>query len=151
MKRRLFIATSISSALAACSPIGTALNNNATFHNLLGGAQKLNHTAFGTRGMAREYSDADIDRHFRVNGLPTPADSNYAELVKRHFANYALIVDGAVERRQRLSLAALNAMMQQTQITRHDCVEGWSAIGKWSGVRLADVLQVAHPATALAA
>jgi DMSO/TMAO reductase YedYZ molybdopterin-dependent catalytic subunit len=36
-------------------------------------------------------------------------------------------------------------MPQQTQITRHDCVEGWSAIGKWSGVRLADVLSAVAP------
>ena len=145
MRRRLFIATSISSALAACSPIGTALNNNAGWHKLLGSAQGLNHRVIGTHGMAREYSDADVDRNFRVNGLPTPTDATYTDLVKHGFANYALVVDGAVEQRQRLSLAALNAMTQVTQTTRHDCVEGWSAIGKWSGVRLGDVLQVAGP------
>jgi DMSO/TMAO reductase YedYZ molybdopterin-dependent catalytic subunit len=36
-------------------------------------------------------------------------------------------------------------MPSRTQITRHDCVEGWSAIGKWKGVPLASVLALARP------
>ena len=61
------------------------------------------------------------------------------------FRSYKLIVDGAVERRHAFPLAELQHMGEQTQITRHDCVEGWSAIGKWSGVRLADVLAAVTP------
>lgn len=145
MKRRLFIASTISSALAACSPIGTALNNNAGFHKLLGTPERVNHALIGTHGMAREYRDADIDRNFRVNGLATPSDANYSTLVKAHFRPYRLIVDGAVEHRQAFTLDALEKMSQVTQITRHDCVEGWSAIGKWSGVRLSDIVAAVHP------
>lgn len=145
MRRRLFLATTISSALTACAPIGTALNNNPKWHSLLAGAEGLNHAVIGTHGMAREYADRDVDRVFRVNGLATPSDARYSDLVKRGFSNYTLVVDGAVEQRQVLGLAALNAMPQLTQTTRHDCVEGWSAIGKWSGVRLGDVLQKARP------
>ncbi|MBV8637748.1 MAG: molybdopterin-dependent oxidoreductase [Candidatus Eremiobacteraeota bacterium] len=145
MNRKLFIATSISSALAACSPIGTALNNNQKFHAALGSAEKLNHALIGTRGMAREYRDGDVDRDFRVNGLPTPSDSNYQLLVARHFEPYRLVIDGAVERRGGFSLAQLQAMQQTTQITRHDCVEGWSVIGKWTGVRLRDFLAAVGP------
>jgi DMSO/TMAO reductase YedYZ molybdopterin-dependent catalytic subunit len=44
-----------------------------------------------------------------------------------------------------LSLAQLRALPARTQITRHDCVEGWSVIGKWTGVQLARVLALAHP------
>jgi DMSO/TMAO reductase YedYZ molybdopterin-dependent catalytic subunit len=145
MNRRLFIATSISSALAACSPIGTALNNNPKFHGLLGSAQGLNHALIGTRGLAREYRESDIDRNFRVNGLPTPASFQYQQLVARKFEPYRLVVDGAVERRSAFSLAQLQAMTQSTQITRLDCVEGWSAIGKWSGVPLRDLLAAVRP------
>ena len=145
MKRRLFIATTVSSALTACAPIGTALNGNPTFHALLGSAQGLNHGLIGTRGLAREYGDGDVDRMFRVNGLPTPSDEHYNDLLKRDFRNYALVVDGAVDHRQTFSLGALAALPQVTQTTRHDCVEGWSAIGKWSGVRLGDVLAKAAP------
>jgi DMSO/TMAO reductase YedYZ molybdopterin-dependent catalytic subunit len=54
-------------------------------------------------------------------------------------------VNGLADHPQALSLAALRAMPLQTQITRHDCVEGWSVVGKWRGVRLADVLKVAAP------
>lgn len=145
MKRRLFIATSVASALTACAPIGTALNNNSRVHSLLQGAERLNHVAIGTRGMAREYADRDVDRTFRVNGLPTPSDDRYTSFVKHGFSNYSLLVDGAVERRRSFTLAALQAMPQMTQTTRHDCVEGWSAIGKWSGIRLSDVLAAVQP------
>ncbi len=145
MKRRLFLASTISSALAACSPIGTALNNNDAFHHLIGSAQGLNHLLIGTRGLAREYPLSAIDRNFRVNGLPTPDDATYESYVADRFASYRLVVDGAVERKHAYSLPALRAMPQVTQITRHDCVEGWSAIGEWSGVRLSDVLAAAHP------
>lgn len=146
MKRRLFLASSLSSALAACSPLGTKLNETPGFHNLLGTAQGLNHLVIGTRGSAREYSDADVDRDFRVNGLATPSDSSYKELVQTGFSGYRLIVDGAVERPMQFPLAQLQVMQRVTQTTRHDCVEGWSAIGKWSGVRLSDVLDVVKPA-----
>jgi len=145
MKRRLFIASTISSALAACSPIGTKLNDNATFHKLLTAAEPLNHAVIGTHGMARLYSDADVDRTFRVNGLPTPMSTTYMDLLASEFRSYRLVVDGAVERRHAFTLAELQQMEQVTQITRHDCVEGWSAIGKWSGVRLSDVLARVAP------
>ena len=145
MNRKLFIATSISSALAACSPIGTALNNNQKFHDALESAERQNHAVIGTRGLAREYRDGDVDRSFRVNGLPTPSDSHYRDLVARGFEPYRLVIDGAVDRRAAFSLAQLQSMPQTTQITRHDCVEGWSAIGKWSGIRLRDLLAAVRP------
>lgn len=145
MNRRLFIASSMSSALAACGPIGTALNNNDRFHAALGSAQALNHAAIGTRGMAREYRERDINPEFRVNGLPTPSDSVYQQMVAQHFEPYRLVVDGAVEQRAAFSLAQLRSMNQTTQITRHDCVEGWSVIGKWTGVRMRDFLAQVRP------
>jgi len=54
-------------------------------------------------------------------------------------------IDGAVDRTSTYTLAQLRAMPQQTQITRHDCVEGWSVIGKWSGVHLGDIVAAAQP------
>jgi DMSO/TMAO reductase YedYZ molybdopterin-dependent catalytic subunit len=145
VKRKLFLASSISAALAGCAPIGTALNGNAAFRRLLESAEGLNHAAIGTRGLARLYNDNDVDREFRVNGFSPPADSAYASMAASGFASYKLAVDGAVERRHAFSLAELQRMPLQTQITRHDCVEGWSAIGKWSGVRLSDVLAAVRP------
>jgi len=145
VKRKLFLASSISAALAGCSPIGTALNNNQGFRKFLESAEGLSHVAIGTRGLARLYTDADVDRNFRTNGFNPPADASYTSMVADGFRSYKLIVDGAVERRSTFSLAQLRSMARQTQITRHDCVEGWSAIGKWSGVRLSDVLGAAAP------
>ena len=60
-------------------------------------------------------------------------------------AAYRLIVDGEVERKGAFSLAELRAMHALAQITRHDCVEGWSAIGAWSGVPLGSFLNVVRP------
>ena len=54
-------------------------------------------------------------------------------------------VDGLVARPIKLSLDDLRALPSRTQITRHDCVEGWSCIGKWKGVPLSDVIRQAEP------
>ncbi|MDQ2866756.1 MAG: molybdopterin-dependent oxidoreductase [Candidatus Eremiobacteraeota bacterium] len=145
MRRKLFISSTLSSALAACSPIGTALNGNPKFHEFLGSGERVSHALIGTHGLAREYSDAAVDKHFRVNGLATPSDSHYARLVADRFSSYRLLVDGAVERRHAFSLSELQKMQQITQITRHDCVEGWSAIGKWSGIPLREMLATVRP------
>jgi DMSO/TMAO reductase YedYZ molybdopterin-dependent catalytic subunit len=145
MNRRLFIASSISSALAACSPIGTALNDNSGFHHLLGAAQTLDRALIGTRGLAQTYPASAISPDFPVDSLPTPADARYMALLASHFHSYRLVVDGAVERPQVFSFARLQAMPQMQEITRHDCVEGWSAIAQWSGVRLSDVLAAVQP------
>lgn len=144
MKRRLFIASSISAALAGCSPIGTKLNES-DFHNVLMGTQNLNHALIGTHGLAKEYAPSDVDRDFRVNGFDTPTDARYSALRRDNFRSYRLVVDGAVERKSAFSLDRLRKMRQQTNITRHDCVEGWSAIGEFTGVRLADVLDIVSP------
>jgi len=146
MKRRLFVASSLASlGLAGCT---TSIKQSLTegpFRNVLASAQKLNHGVIGTRGMAKLYSDADVDTTFRTNGFDTPSDSLYSGLVRDSFRSYKLIVDGLVDHRQAYTLPELRAMMLQTQITRHDCVEGWSAIGKWRGVQLASVIAAARP------
>ena len=144
MKRRLFIASSLST-LAGCGPISAALSQNDEVQRVLASAEPLNHLLIGTRGLAREYAERDVDRHFRVNGFATPSDATYAALLARNFTSYRLVVGGAVVRPQALSLAALNRLPQRTQITRHDCVEGWSAIGKWSGVPLSALLDAVGP------
>ena len=66
--------------------------------------------------------------------------SDYLVLQENNFAEYQLEVDGLVERPTRFSLDALRSMPSRTQITRHDCVEGWSCIAKWQGVPLSQIL-----------
>ncbi len=146
MKRRLFIATSIAAALTGCAPIGTALNDNPGFHHFLGLEGSLDAAILGNvPGLAREYSLADISKHFPVDSLPTPTTASYQDMRAHAFTSYTLRVVGAVERPLRLTLAQLRRIPQQHQITRHDCVEGWSAIGAWSGVPLRRILEMARP------
>jgi DMSO/TMAO reductase YedYZ molybdopterin-dependent catalytic subunit len=145
VKRRLFIASSLSAVgLTACGQVKDSLTNGP-FRTALSATEKLNHAVIGTNGMAREYKDSDVDVQFRVNGLDTPSDATYTAFVRGGFRDYKLIVDGLVDRPQALSLAELRATANRTQITRHDCVEGWSAIGKWRGVPLGTVLGMARP------
>ncbi len=143
MKRRLFLASSLAS-LAGCASASNALNESPV-HGILGYGETWAQAAIGTRGMARTYGDADVDRDFRVNGLATPSSSLYTQLAQHGFANYKLAVDGEVEKPHSFTLGELRALQSLTQITRHDCVEGWSAIGKWSGVQLGKVLALARP------
>ena len=145
MKRGLFIASSLASlGLAGCGPVKESLTTGP-FRSVLFSTERLNHAVIGTHGLAREYHESDIDREFRINSLDTPSDATYARLVHGGFRDYRLVVDGLVERPQRLTLAELRAAGLRSQITRHDCVEGWSAIGKWRGVPLATVVAMAQP------
>lgn len=147
MKRHLFIATSLGAAtatLTGCARATDALNESP-IHNLLVSAEQLDHAVIGTHGMARVYPDSAVDANFRTNGFDTPADSAYRNMFRGQFASYKLVVGGEVERPQVLSLAQLHAMKQLAQVTRHDCVEGWSAIGKFGGVPLGHVLRLAQP------
>jgi DMSO/TMAO reductase YedYZ molybdopterin-dependent catalytic subunit len=145
MKRGLFVASSLAAlGTSGCGPLKDNLTNGP-FRNVLAYTQQLNRMAIDTRGMARLYPDSAIDRTFRVNGLDTPSDDRYKRLERDDFRAYRLIVDGLAERPQQLSLAELRAVGTLSQTTRHDCVEGWSAIGKWGGVPLAAVLALARP------
>jgi DMSO/TMAO reductase YedYZ molybdopterin-dependent catalytic subunit len=145
VKRRLFLATG-SAMLAGCSTVTNGLTQNNAVMRVIGSAEALNHLVIGTRGSAQLFSERDVDRDFRVNGLPTPADSRYQTLVRENFASYTLPVTGKVERPQSFTLNELRALTSLNQITRHDCVEGWSAVGKFGGVPLAKVLSLVKPA-----
>jgi DMSO/TMAO reductase YedYZ molybdopterin-dependent catalytic subunit len=148
MKRRLFVASSLASlGLAGCGPIKDNLNGGP-FHQVLLSTERLNEAVIDTHGMAHEYRPSDVAREFRVNGLDTPSDTSYVDLIREHFHRYRLVIDGLVERPQRLSLAEMRAAGTRSQITRHDCVEGWSVIGQWSGLPLATALALATPTPA---
>jgi len=90
--------------------------------------------------LAREYSEADISSQFRANGTSNPQEPAYQELAASNFIDWRLDVMGLVERPAQLSLEDLRRLPSRTQITRHDCVEGWSCIGKWKGPPLKNVL-----------
>ena len=97
----------------------------------------------GGDSLAQEFAEADIRQPMRPNGVTAPDDAAYRALATADFADYRLEVGGLVEKTLSLSLAELMAMPSRAQITRHDCVEGWSCIAKWTGVPLAYVLDQA--------
>ncbi len=93
--------------------------------------------------LAPEFRPDQRSPFFRPNGTRDPGTPEYAALRDGRFADWRLAVGGLVTRPLSLSLADLGAMPQRAQITRHDCVEGWSAIGKWQGPQLGHVLKAA--------
>lgn len=97
--------------------------------------------------LAREYRPDQISPLFRANGTRNPNTEEYKALWREGFSNWRLEIDGLVARPLSLSMAQLHAMPHREQITRHDCVEGWSAIGKWRGVPLSLLLKTAGLST----
>jgi len=122
------------------------LNRSEGFRSLLEGAENLHkglQRLAGEDALAREFAPSDMSPVFRANGNREVADGAYRRMLANGFTDWALRVDGLVERPLALPLAALQALPQREQITRHDCVEGWSAIGKWQGPQLARILDMA--------
>ncbi|MFL6846510.1 MAG: molybdopterin-binding protein [Allosphingosinicella sp.] len=122
--------------LSGCDRIG----RSAAFRSVQGAAQSLTMGAqrlvIDRTALAPEYAAADMSPNFRTNGNVMPGSSAYKAHLASNFANWRLVVDGLVRRPLALSLDRIRSLPARTQITRHDCVEGWSAIGKWTGVSL---------------
>jgi DMSO/TMAO reductase YedYZ molybdopterin-dependent catalytic subunit len=97
----------------------------------------------GPMPMAPEYPASAIREAQRPNGSTDPQTADYLSAKKNGFAGYRLQVSGLVDNSLSLSLDDLRAMPSRTQITRHDCVEGWSCIAQWTGVQLSHVLNQA--------
>jgi DMSO/TMAO reductase YedYZ molybdopterin-dependent catalytic subunit len=91
---------------------------------------------FNPNRLAPTYSDGMVTRPFPFNAY---YPENEAPEVDK--ADWQLEVGGLVDNKKSWTLDELYALPQETQITRHICVEGWSAIGKWTGTPLRDFLQ----------
>ena len=142
-------ATGSGLALAGCDKIFQAgpLTESAGFQKVLAAAQgwTLHTQRFLLSGgsMAKEFRTSDITPNFKSNGTMNPGGDEYNQAVSEQFANWRLVVDGMVSNPLSLSVAQLRALPSRTQITRHDCVEGWSAIGQWTGAPLGMILKAA--------
>jgi len=124
-----------------------------TYGNILRMGDVLTYTAHRTllsgKSLAREYSHKDISS-FPATGTTNPGDPdkpNSSEIYRRlhggGFTDWQLSIEGLVARPGSFSLADLKRLPSQTQITKHICEEGWSAIGEWTGVPLSRVLDAA--------
>ena len=142
--RRRFLAGGAASAGALLLGGCDELPSQPWFRDILeaaeGLSERVQRVLVPRAQLAREFTAADISREFRANGTTDPDSPEYDTLVASQFADWRLTVGGLVERPVSLSLAELRAMPARTQITRHDCVEGWSSIGKWKGARLGPLL-----------
>jgi len=135
--------------LTGCSKIfqADALNESMSFQRVLAAAQAWTRDTqrFLLAGgqLAQEFKPSDISPYFKPNGTYRPGGADYARHVAEGFVNWRLRLDGLVTHPLSLSIADLRRLPARSQITRHDCVEGWSAIGGWTGVPLALLLRAA--------
>ena len=144
-RRRLItggLATVAGLSLAGCDRLARA----PAFRTFLDSAEDLtmrSQRLLMGQALAREFKPADISPTFRVNGTAAPASPDYQILADTGFEGWTLRVDGLVRRPLDLTLDQLKTLHVRSQITRHDCVEGWSAIGQWTGPQLGAVLNLA--------
>ncbi|MEQ5836098.1 molybdopterin-binding protein [Marinobacter sp. NFXS9] len=147
--RRRFLKTLLAGGGMATLTGCDYLSEKPWFRDTLAQGEKLSdavqHAITPRKAMAREFTPADISPSFRANGTTDPDGTEYRGLAANGFRDYRLKVGGMVENPMTLDLAAIRALPSRTQITRHDCVEGWSAIGQWTGARLSALVEQARP------
>jgi len=148
--RRTAIITGLSS-FGALLLHGCAKPSPPTYGNILRMGDAFTYEAqralLSSKSLAKEYDHRDISS-FPATGTTNPADSStsvfskeYAQLLHGTFANWRLSVEGCVAKPGLYSIADLQRFPSRTQITRHTCEEGWTAIAEWTGVHLGRVLQ----------
>lgn len=145
--RRHLLLGAAAASLSGCKIFDNATGDSA-LHRFFASAEDLtisSQRALGRDALARTYPESDIRQGQRPNGSTDPSSADYLDLAANAFTDYRLEIKGMVQSPQSLSLADLRALPSQSQITRHDCVEGWSCIAKWTGTRLATVLTAAKP------
>lgn len=149
MERRQFLKGTLGAAslvaLAGCDN----LTQSSWFPSILNKAEKLTdhvqRAVTPANAVAKEYNESEVSSVFPANGNTDPGTADYADHVEQNFAKWNVEIVGLVQTPMSWSLAALRELPSRTQITRHDCVEGWSAIGKWTGVPLGDLMHKVQP------
>ena len=151
MNRRQAIYTTLTSA-GALLLSGCLKKAPPTYGNILRMGDDLTYIAqrglLSQRALAMEYQKADITS-FPVTDIGNPADPNsknaystlYQQLQHDNFKDFTLTVEGCLAKPRNYSMDDLKKLGTRTQITRHTCEEGWSAIAEWTGVPLSAVLK----------
>ena len=152
LTRRSLLATGLAGSgllVSGCSKIFATdqLTGNDHVQHVLSNAQAWDHQSQrflqGGGALAQEYRVSDLSPHFKANGTMQPDGDEYVQATQTNFVDWRLKIDGMVARPMELSIAQLRRLPARSQITRHDCVEGWSAIGGWTGVQLGLLLKSA--------
>jgi DMSO/TMAO reductase YedYZ molybdopterin-dependent catalytic subunit len=141
---RMGALTGLSLPLAGCDMFDSLRDRENTMRQFM---QSINGLTYRTQRLllspgqlAPEFELADIRQGQKPNGSTNPDTPEYLALKAAGFGTYNLVVDGLVEAPQSFSLSAIQSLPQRTQITRHDCVEGWSTIAQWQGTPLSNIL-----------
>ncbi len=95
----------------------------------------------------QHFSRSDISAYHRVNGYP-PAGEEYERMARDGFRDYRLSVGGLVANPMTLSLDQLRALGERRQITKHNCIQGWTAVAEWAGIPLERLMAEVRPARA---
>ena len=151
LTRRRFLTASAAGAssllLAGCDQFDFLGQTGQPVRSFLERANNLTYAAqralVAQQAMAPTFSQSEIQQPQRPNGSTDPQTADYLALKANNFADYRLKVTGLVENPLEFSLDQLRNMPSQSQITRHDCVEGWSCISKWTGTRIGPILDQA--------
>ena len=122
--------------LSGCDRLGQDERFQALLRTGEGGNYALQRLLQDRTALAQEFRPDQRSPVFRMNGVRMPAGDDYARHLAASFADWRVPIEGMVAHPQAYSMAQLRALPSRTQITRHDCVEGWSAIAKWTGVPL---------------
>ncbi len=145
--RRGFIARAGAAAAGLCLAGCDQLSQRPGFARWLASSDRLTdwmqRRLTPRNALAHEYTEDDIAPSFRANGSINPQEPEYLGLRANGFRDWRLQIGGLVQKPLSLSLVDLRSLPARTQITRHDCVEGWSAIGKWKGTHLGTLLDQA--------
>ena len=135
--------------LSGCERVFDRLSGSTTIQSILESAEhgnrRVQRLLAGRNKLAQEFADNDISPNFRANGNPPPMTMDFVADAARQFTDWRLEVSGLVKQPARFTLVELKSMPSRTQVTRHDCVEGWSVIGKWKGVRLEEIMNRVQP------
>jgi len=135
--------------MAGCENIFNQLHGNERVLSILESTEVLNRRVqrflTGRDSLAQEFSEKEISRYFKPNGNPPPLTNESIQDALNGWPIWRLEVAGLVNNPRQFSLDDLKSLPSRTQITRHDCVEGWSAIARWKGVPLSEVLKRVHP------
>jgi DMSO/TMAO reductase YedYZ molybdopterin-dependent catalytic subunit/thiosulfate reductase cytochrome b subunit len=92
----------------------------------------------------QEYAPRDISPVFLINGYP-PKSPEYEKLRAKEWRDWRLEVRGLVSNPLTLSLADLESMPPRTQITKHQCIQGWCSVASWTGVSVSDLIRRCQP------
>ncbi len=91
--------------------------------------------------LVREFARDRITKNFPAINETNPKSDHYQQLLAGGFTEWRLPIAGLVSHPTELSLATLKRFPSRTQVTQHNCEQGWSAIAEWTGVPLGRVLQ----------